>query len=101
MCNNLFLFVSSTVTSCLPPKMDSLPVLSLSDCAFLEHLEQADTTANTAMINTLNDILEPPLDCPTMKSTNLSALLPPFLAPLVPVAEVLEGKDFWSTFQST
>ena len=66
----------SAVESCLLPKMESLPAL------------------NTALINTLNNILEAPLDCSTMKSTTL--FLPPFLAPLVPVADVLEGKDFWT-----
>ena len=55
--------------------------------------------SNTALINTLNNILEAPLHCSPMKSTTLS--LPPFLAPLVPVEDVLGGKDFWMDLVTT
>ena len=39
------------------------------------------------------------MHCSTMKSTTPS--LPPFLAPLVQVADVLEGKDFWKELGTT
>ena len=74
----------------------SLPALSLFDFVSLEHSDQGP---NNALINTLNNILESPLHCSTMKSTNPS--LPPFLAPLVQVADVLDGKDFWKELGTT
>ena len=49
---------------------------------------------NSALIGTLTNMFEAPLDCSTMNSSNPS--LPPFLAlPLVPMEDMEDEKDLW------